>query len=279
MEDTLVRRDLLVGLLGVDLVDGLGGDGGGVQVDGAEGSRGALAGLLLGNLVVLNGRRAGGPGGAENLVGLAVQVSEMGGGRVGREEKDGFLDVDQYLKGVLGNSRRVASAYLESLLGLGATTEAGLVTTGGENQPVLFLGTRGQDGLPVVHGNRGDALLGDLLGELLDGSHGSGSRHVGLDLVEPSLHAVGERDLLLGHGQGREEGDERRETHLEDCRGLVHVLGVFADGTVISLHHGRWKSSNAYIRQKGAMATIGIDTGEEEEGRGVRRQVVERQLA
>jgi hypothetical protein len=59
----------------------------------------------------------------------------------------------------------------------------------------------------------------------------------------------------------------------------VHVLGVFADGTVIPLHHDRWKSSNAYIRQKGAMATIGIDTGEEEEGRGVRRQVVERQLA
>jgi hypothetical protein len=29
------------------------------------------------------------------------------------------------------------------------------------------------------------------------------------------LHTVGEGDLLLGHGQGREEGDERRETHLE----------------------------------------------------------------
>lgn len=162
---------------------------------------------------------------------------------------------------------------------MGAATEAGLVTTGGEDQPVFFLGTRGQDGLPVVHGDLGDALLGDHLGELLDGRDGRGSRHVGLDLVEPALHAVGERDLLLGHGQGREEGDERRETHLEGCRGLVHVLGISVDRTAIRLHHNRWKCSDAYIRLKGAMATIGIDTGEEEEGRRRRRQVVERQLA
>jgi hypothetical protein len=110
---------------------------------------------------------------------------------------------------------RIMMAHLEGLLGVSTTTETGLVTTSGEDQPVLFLGTRGEDGLPVVHGNLGDALLGDLLGQLLDGRNGSCCRHVGLDLVEPSLHAVGEGNLLLGHGQSREKGDERRETHLE----------------------------------------------------------------
>jgi hypothetical protein len=98
---------------------------------------------------------------------------------------------------------------------VGATSETSLVTAGGENQPILFLGAGGEDGLPVVHGDRGDALLGDLLGQLLDGSDGGSGRHVGLDLVEPSLDAVGEGNLFLGDGQSREEGDERRETHLE----------------------------------------------------------------
>jgi hypothetical protein len=62
-------------------------------VDNAEGSRGALlaSGLLLGDLVILHGGGAGGPGGAQNLVGLAVQVSEVRGGGVSREEQDGFL--------------------------------------------------------------------------------------------------------------------------------------------------------------------------------------------
>ena len=109
----------------------------------------------------------------------------------------------------------IGKAYLERLLGLSTTTETGLVTTSGEDQPVLLLGAGSENGLPVVQGNRGDALLRDLLGQLLDGSNGGSCGHVGLDLVEPSLHAVGEGDLLLGHGQGREEGDERRETHLE----------------------------------------------------------------
>lgn len=79
MESALVDGDILVGLLGVDLVDGLGGNGGGVQVDVAEGSRGTLLAnsRLLGDLVVLNGGSAGGPGGAQDLVGLAVQVSKL----------------------------------------------------------------------------------------------------------------------------------------------------------------------------------------------------------
>lgn len=80
MESALVDGDLLVGLLGVDFVDGLGSNGGSVQVDGAEGSRGTLLAnsWLLGDLVVLNGGSAGGPGGTQDLVGLAVQVSELG---------------------------------------------------------------------------------------------------------------------------------------------------------------------------------------------------------
>jgi hypothetical protein len=109
-----------------------------------------------------------------------------------------------------------ASTHLEGLIGSSAATEAGLVTTSGVDQPVLRLGSWGKDGLPVVHGHVGDALLGNLLGQLLHrGSNGGSCRHVGLDLVEPSLHAVGEGNLLLGHGQSREDGDERSETHLE----------------------------------------------------------------
>lgn len=108
------------------------------------------------------------------------------------------------------------SSHLECLIGSSATTEAGLVTTSGVDQPVLGLGSRGKDGLPVVQGHVGDTLLGNLLGQLLDrGSNGSSCGHVGLDLVEPSLHTVGEGNLLLGHGQGREEGNERGETHLD----------------------------------------------------------------
>lgn len=79
MESALIDGDILVGLLGVNLVDGLGSDGSGVQVNVAERSRGTLLANrgLLGDLVVLDGGSAGGPGGAQNLVGLAVQVSEL----------------------------------------------------------------------------------------------------------------------------------------------------------------------------------------------------------
>lgn len=109
------------------------------------------------------------------------------------------------------------STHLECLIGSSAATEAGLITTSGVDQPILRLGSRGKDGLPVVQGQVGDTLLGNLRGQLLDhrGINGGCCRHVGLDLVEPPLQAVCEGNLLLGHGQGREEGDERRETHLE----------------------------------------------------------------
>jgi hypothetical protein len=48
-------------------------------------------GLGLGQLEVEDGGSTGGPGGAENALFLTVQQAKVGGGRVGREEKDGFL--------------------------------------------------------------------------------------------------------------------------------------------------------------------------------------------
>lgn len=90
---TLVGLDLLVGLLGVNLVQLLGGDGGGVHVDNVERSGETLLtlGLGLGQFEVEDGGGTGGPGGAENALFLTVQQTKVGGSRVGREEKDGFL--------------------------------------------------------------------------------------------------------------------------------------------------------------------------------------------
>lgn len=85
VESTLVGGELLVVLLGVNLVDSLGGDGGSVQVQVVERSGGALlaSGLLLGKLVVHDGGSAGRPGGAEHLVRLAVQITEVRRIRIG----------------------------------------------------------------------------------------------------------------------------------------------------------------------------------------------------
>lgn len=104
-------------------------------------------------------------------------------------------------------------AYLEGRFGAIAAAEAGLVAAGDEDKPVLLLCARSEDGLPVLEGHRGDALLRDLLGHLLDGISRDGGRHVGLGLVEPALNTVGQGDLLLCQGEGREEGDKRCETH------------------------------------------------------------------
>lgn len=58
-------------------------------------------GLGLGQLEVVDGGGAGGPGGAEDALVLAVQQTEAGGGRVSGEEEDGFLDCDdEMLDGV-----------------------------------------------------------------------------------------------------------------------------------------------------------------------------------
>lgn len=94
MESTFICGNLLELLLGVNLVELLWGHSGGVHVKDVQGSGEALLvdGLSLGNLVVVDGGSAGGPGGAENALRLAVQQTKVGGGGVGGEEKDGFLD-------------------------------------------------------------------------------------------------------------------------------------------------------------------------------------------
>lgn len=98
--------------------------------------------------------------------------------------------------------------HVEGLLRAVAATEAGLVATAHKDIPVLGLRAGGQDGLPVVHGHRGDALLGDLLGQLLHRRGGLSGWHIILEAVEPALHAIGEGHLLLSQGQSREEGDK-----------------------------------------------------------------------
>lgn len=118
--------------------------------------------------------------------------------------------------------------YIEGLLCVLTAAEASFLTTGNKDEPILRLGARGQDGLPVRHGHRRDALRGDLLGHLHDGIGRNGGRNVRLGLVEPSLDTVGQRHLLLRHGKGREEGDKRCETHLDGCdawKGLAENQG------------------------------------------------------
>ncbi len=110
------------------------------------------------------------------------------------------------------------ATHIESLLCILTAAEAGLVAAGHEDVPILSILSRSQDGLPVLHGHSGDALLGNLLGHLLDGVGGNSRGNKVLGLVEPALDAVGEGHLLLGQSQGREESDERGETHLDGCR-------------------------------------------------------------
>lgn len=103
VQGTLVGGLLLEVLLGVDLVEFLRCHGGGVHVDDVEGSGQALMalGLGLGDLEVVDGGGAGGPGCAENALVLAIQHAEVRGGRVGGEKEDGFLDcADEMLNGV-----------------------------------------------------------------------------------------------------------------------------------------------------------------------------------
>lgn len=230
VESALVSRNLLIVLLGVDLVKLFRCHGGGVHIDDMKGSRKALlvSGLGLGNLVVPDGGSTGRPGGAKNTLRLAVQHAKVGGGRVGGEEEDGFLDGLAREGSIMmvtvvgkGSIEIVMAAYIECLLGALATTEASLVATSNKDQPIFLLLTGSQDGLPVLKGHRSDALLGDLLGQLLDGISRDSRGHVGLGLVEPSLNTVGQRKLLLCQSEGREEGDKRSETHFDGCDALV----------------------------------------------------------
>lgn len=109
------------------------------------------------------------------------------------------------------------SSYIESLLSGSTAAEAGLVAASHEDVPVLSILSRGQDGLPILHGHRGDAFFGDLLGHLLNRIGWDSSGNKVLSLVEPALHTVGEGHLLLCQSQGREEGNKRGETHLDGC--------------------------------------------------------------
>ena len=99
VESAGVLSGILVDLLGVDLVEVLGGDGGGVHIDDMQWGGQTLLALRLGlgDLVVVDGGSTGGPGSTKNAVVLTVQQTEVGGSRIGREEKDGFLDDDQIL--------------------------------------------------------------------------------------------------------------------------------------------------------------------------------------
>lgn len=93
VQGTLVSRNLLEVLLGVDLVELLRSNGGGVHVDEVERSGQALFTfrLSLGDLVVEDGGSTGGPDGTENALFLAVQQTKVRGGWVGSEEEGGFL--------------------------------------------------------------------------------------------------------------------------------------------------------------------------------------------
>jgi hypothetical protein len=68
--------------------------------------------------------------------------------------------------------------------------------------------------LPIREVDWGDSLLLDLLlDHLLDGNHGGRGREVILGLVEPTLHTISQRDLLLRRCKRGEDSDERSEAH------------------------------------------------------------------
>lgn len=68
--------------------------------------------------------------------------------------------------------------------------------------------------MPVRKVDRGDSLLLDLLlDHLLNGNHGSRGREVILGLIEPTLHTIAQRDLLLRRSKRGEDSDKRSEAH------------------------------------------------------------------
>lgn len=95
VQSALVGLDLLEVLLGVNLVQLLGGNGGGVHVNDVERSGETLLtlGLSLWHLEVEDGGSASGPGRAKDALFLTVQQTKVRGGWVGREEEDGFLEI------------------------------------------------------------------------------------------------------------------------------------------------------------------------------------------
>lgn len=219
MHGTLVNGNILVSLLGVDLVDGVGGNGGRVQTDDVKRSLRALGSLLgLGDLEVPKARCASDPGRAENLVGFAVQVTEIGRGRVSGKQEDGFLInqrfSDFYSRNDVAPLNFCGVTHVESLVGALTTAKASFVSSSHEDKPFLSCPRWFKGGLPVRKVYRGDSLLLDLLlDHLLNGNHGSRGREVILGLVEPTLHTISQRDLLLRRSKRGEDSDERSEAH------------------------------------------------------------------
>lgn len=120
VQSALVSGNILVGLLGMDLVDVLGGNSGLIQMNDMERSRRALSSLLgLRDLEVPNAGCACNPSGAKNLVGLAVQVTKIRRGRVDREQQNGFLSIHKSATIIskLANPYLSRSLTLNALLG------------------------------------------------------------------------------------------------------------------------------------------------------------------
>jgi hypothetical protein len=197
VEGTFVSGLLLVGLLGMNLVDVLGCHSRRVQIHDVERCRSTtLAKLSLRNLEVPNGGSACRPCGAQELVRFAVQITKIRGARVCGEQEKRFI---------------------ESFVRVSATTETCLVTTSNVQQPVLGLGRWLQERLPVAHVKRGDrdSLLLDLLFDDLLDRRNDRSRgwQVRFGLVEPSLNSIRKGDLLLRRSKGWEDNESLNESH------------------------------------------------------------------
>lgn len=69
VQGTVIRGNILVGLLGVDFIDSAGGDGGRIQADNVEGSLGTFRAILrLRDLEVPDAGNTRDPGRAKNRV-------------------------------------------------------------------------------------------------------------------------------------------------------------------------------------------------------------------
>lgn len=88
----LVSGNFLVGLLGMNLIDCLRSNSCRIQIDDMERRGSALfPNLSLWHLEVPNGGSTGRPDRTEDSFLLAVHGSKMGGGRIRRKQKHGFL--------------------------------------------------------------------------------------------------------------------------------------------------------------------------------------------
>ena len=206
MEQALIRRRLLVRLLRVDLHDLLRRHRRRVQRDRVDRRRRlALVRGRDGQQHVIDGRRAGQPRRAQDRLALAVDVAEVRRGRVGGED----------------GGRLVPRA-----LDIAALAEAGLVAAGDQDHPFVRAGrggcggAGGEDGFPVVVGERDDVFGGDCGGAGGDGGEERGGE-VGLGLFEVGLEVHAEEaEGFLVLCQGEDRGKE------EKGGGEAHVGGL-----------------------------------------------------